>query len=780
MIDNLFCRKFLRKYGYKTTPTGMSAILNEWAKNKKDLLVKFRTHPNWNEDALAIVIPNTEYQKVFSSDSLENFERWANSKVPVIKKTKASEEISERIYINKLDDLRAMIRYSMKNDKKILVDGEKLEDINEKAKKEYDDYKEKVKDLIKIEEDDEKAYYITETFKENIDEVLNALRYITNNVRNGNINAEQATTINEKCNVGAADGQKISRVINKLCTKIGLNEINETATTTNDEGEEITRQVGYQHHFNVMAEQVTNQTYKVHTVISLNPVDYWAMSLGKKWASCMSIDKLNIGNRNNHYSGMYSSGTESYMLDGSTVVFYTIAEDYNGNFYCLQDKLNRCLFSIGKDGNNILQHKVYPDARDGGDLNKAQYYRNVMQEVISQIYENENQWTLKRGSSYCRDWTTTIGTHYSDYSCDSSCNVSVLKGKEYEATKIKVGHDPICPVCGRTHRTQNCIMDYDCERMNYKREYAIYDIFEQNKELEDENENPIIENLTNTTITEEAINNAVAQEVEENGTVFCAHCGAEIDIEDALELNGNYFCDDECAENEGWHYINDEYIHEDDADLVETVNEGWQYEADCFEDYNGNWYLGEPEVRAEDGTLFASVDDAFDSDYDHDEDGYWYHVDDMYWSEERQCYIHHDDCIEMNDGNYFADEEDAENHGYRQTTNGDWLNEDEVFFDEYDNEYHAYDDEEVIEINNEYYGSSESAEASGYVEINGTWYREDDVLYDEYSETHFTKDEAEVHTEDDNYFLYETSAIVAGYRETENGWILNEEARESA
>lgn len=772
MIDNVTCRKFLRQYGYKTTPTGMSTVLNIWSANKADLLTMFRKHPNWNEDALAIILPNTEFKKEFSRSSLVSFEKWANRKVPVLKKTKASEEISEKIFINKLDDLRAMLRYSARNQKKIVIDGSDLEEVHEKAQKEYDDYKEKVKDLIKIEEDEEKAYYITETFMKNIDDVLTAMNYITNNVNDTNITEEQARQINSIIDVGAVEGQKLSRVINKLCTKVGLNEIREEQTTINDYGDEITRQIGYQHQFNVMAEQVQNNTYKVHVVISLNPMDYWGMSLGKKWASCMSIDKLNIRNTPNTYSGAYSGGTESYMLDESTVVMYTIVEDYKGDMYYLQDKLNRCLFSIGKDGMNIVQHRVYPDARDGGDQNKSQFYRSIMQEIVSQLNGYENQWTLKRGSNYCREWTITRGSHYADYTGNSDCNVSVIKGKELEAQKINIGHKTICPACGREHESSESILCDTCRREKFGDVYVIANIFEENKTLEDENENPAIESVERTT-TE-----------DRRGTrVICDCCESEIDYDDAIEIDGNYYCDDDCAAEAGYHYIEEdsEYHSEDDGTIIETENDGWHLEENCYQDaYNDGWYYGDPYIEAEDGTTFSCEENAWEYGYEQDREGCWYSTDEMRFNENAGEWVHQDDCIEIN-GEYFFDENDAINHDYRKDVNGDWYYIDDVFYDEYEEEYYSYDDDDVIQtIDDRFFGTEDSAKDSGYICVNDKWMKREDALYDEMTDTYFTSEDAEVVTVDGNYYLYETSAIMAGYRETEDGWVKVEEARESA
>lgn len=771
MVNVELCRKFLRKYGYKTTEQGVQKILDTWMENKKPLRDKMSLHPNWNEDAQAIIFEKKEFPKQFTNKPLDEFGNWMGDIIPKYQKSKATEDNSEIYYINKLDDIRAMVRYASNNNKKVEIEGVDVTEIQAQAQQEYDDFRTRVQDLYKIDEDDNKAFYITKEFKKKIDKVYNAIKYIAYYCTDSNITAEQASKINEYLDVNATEGQKLSRVINKLCTQVGINEYRETQTTTNLEGEEITREVGYQHRFNIMAEGITAKTYKVYAIISINPIDFWGMSLMHKAGSCMTIDCNNLERRSSNYSGQYSGGTTTLMLDKNTVVFYTVIEDYHGNLYCVEDKMNRCLFSISDNGTVIIQHRVYPDARDGGDSNKAKFYREIVQNVVSELWHHEsNLWTLKKGTYEVSNYKRVHGLHYDDLGCQPDVNVSLLKNHDNEWQMIDVGVDEaICPVCGKKHRNNANILCYDCKYDNYRSDYAMLDIFTTNADF-DSAEIPSYAEFDATETT------------TDDNFVVCEHCGESINVEDALEIDGHFYCDDDCAYEAGYRFIEDdeEYHHINSSDIAFDEDEGeYHLLENMYEDaYTGRSYYGEPAVVTEDGNEYHSIDNALSDGYNEDMNGQWYPEEELIWNDD-YGYKHVDDCIEI-DGNYYWDEDDARNNGYVETLDDEWALEGECFFDDYHDGWCRINADDVIVIGDNYFADEDSAEDAGYVYHNEEWVREDDLIHDELTGADFTADEAEVVTEDGNYFYCETSAIMAGYRETENGWVLVESERATA
>ena len=127
-------------------------------------------------------------------------------------------------------------------------------------------------------------------------------------------------------------GEKTSRVINKICTYLGLN-----------------KHPDYNREYAKFADALNPLVIKCHTVLSLNPLDYLTMSFGNSWASCHTIDKNNKRGMPDNYSGCYSSGTISYMLDGSSMVLYTVDSKYDGDDYWTQSKINRQMFHWGEE-----------------------------------------------------------------------------------------------------------------------------------------------------------------------------------------------------------------------------------------------------------------------------------------------------------------------------------------------------------------------------------------------------------------------------------------------
>lgn len=233
-------------------------------------------------------------------------------------------------------------------------------------------------------------------------------------------------------------GQKTSRVVNKLCCYLGLNKVD-----------------GYNKEFAKYADSLSPIAIKRHTVLSINPLDYLTMSFGNSWASCHTIDKKNKRRMPNNYSGCYSSGTISYMLDETSMVLYTVDASYKEIEYWSQPKINRQMFHYGEE--KLVQGRLYPQDNDGyGDVYTP--YRNIVQGIISTIFEFPNLWTLSKGTDNASRYINSTGTHYQDYCYYNHCSLSRIKGSENNKN-ITVGAKPICVRCGDRHRNEDNI---DC------------------------------------------------------------------------------------------------------------------------------------------------------------------------------------------------------------------------------------------------------------------------------------------------------------------------------
>ena len=299
----------------------------------------------------------------------------------------------------------------------------------------------------------------------------------------------------------AHKGQKMSRVVNKLLTYVGFNKLPD-----------------YNREFAKYADALNPLQITRHTVLSVNPLDYLTMSFGNSWASCHTIDKENKRNMPNSYEGMYSSGTVSYMLDKPSMVFYTVDASYNGNDFWNEPKINRQMFHWGEE--KLVQGRLYPQDNDG-DNSVYTPYREIVQNIMSELFEFPNLWTVSKGTGAAGRYVCSYGTHYRDYDHYYNCTLSRIKGSENEKY-INVGHDPICIKCGNEHDIQENISC--CARK-----------------------------------------------------VTCAECGCEIDEDEARYIDGEYYCDD-CS---FWCDCCDEYR----VGVATEVRGGGTVCSSCLEDH---------------------------------------------------------------------------------------------------------------------------------------------------------------------------------------------------
>ena len=287
-------------------------------------------------------------------------------------------------------------------------------------------------------------------------------------------------------------GEKTSRVVNKILTYLNYNKVS-----------------GYNREFTKYADSLSPLVVKRHTVLSINPLDYLTMSFGNSWSSCHTIDTKNKRDMPNSYHGAYSSGTISYMLDKASMVFYVVDGNYDGNEFWGVPKIHRQMFHYGEE--KLVQGRLYPQSNDNGNSYYVEY-RNIVQSIISTIFDFPNLWTFKTGRINASKYINSLGTHYRDYAAYDRCSVSRIRGSVNE-NKFEVGALPICIRCGKEHS--------DCERIDH----CI--------------------------------------------VMRCSHCGAIISEEDAIEVDGHVYCRgcvNWCDRCQRYHreentYINDEYIY---------------------------------------------------------------------------------------------------------------------------------------------------------------------------------------------------------------------------
>lgn len=436
----------LKEYDYHPTEKGLNAIIDEWSINKADIIRLFEKHPNYNGKYQ--IAFDADYDRELNHDAIQKFREYLNkylvaneihmdgySYSELYKLKNKFERIND--YMEVLNNMNLGVAklnekcieyYALEYDRlKILYDkmADHIRSINYRT---YGDY---------VFESD--VWYST-ILK------FTYLLDLLDDISEPLATKDFADKINDSYPaVKAVKGQKVSRIVNKVCSLLGIDKYDD-----------------YNKEFAKFSDAVNPLSIKRHTVLSCHPIDYLTMSFGNSWTSCHTIDKTNKRDMPNSYRGEYSGGTMSYMLDGSSVVFYTVDAKYTGNQLELEPKINRNMFHIGE--NKIIQARVYPQSNDYTDGIYTKI-RNIVQKVIADCMGKPNLWKLRKGIEECAEVTDTIGVHYKDYLSFDSCNVSYLKlddSGSVNTTKIKIGHNPICPCCGKTHDSEENIECYDC------------------------------------------------------------------------------------------------------------------------------------------------------------------------------------------------------------------------------------------------------------------------------------------------------------------------------
>lgn len=357
----------LDEYDYDYTEEALNKIIDTWAENKADLITAFKKHPNYLEGKFMIAF-NHDYARRIDVGAIRNFSDWVISRENAI-------------------TVREFMPEGMR--KHVVNMGLLLP---------------------------------SEIFGVLYDLATHQNQYITAGDAN-QFNAAYA-------NLNACEGQKLSRVVNKLLTYVGYNKLPD-----------------YNKEFAKYADAINPLQITRHTILSVNPLDYLTMSFGNSWASCHTIDKTNKRNMPNSYQGMYSSGTVSYMLDKPSMVFYTVDASYNGNDFWSEPKICRQMFHWAEE--KLVQGRLYPQDNDGDDSVYTPY-REIVQKIMSEIFAMPNLWTVKRGTYDASKYVWSEGTHYKDYENFNNCSLSRPKGSENE-NSFTIGHMPICIKCGEEH-----------------------------------------------------------------------------------------------------------------------------------------------------------------------------------------------------------------------------------------------------------------------------------------------------------------------------------------
>lgn len=238
-------------------------------------------------------------------------------------------------------------------------------------------------------------------------------------------------------------GQKVTKIMRKICTTFGWDKIMRTGVDNNGNTVEYN---AFEREYAKYCDAMCPIKVTRHTCISVNPIDYLLMSNGNSWNSCHDIG--NYGD-----SGCYSSGTISYMLDNHSMIFYTVDALYDGEEIERTAKLQRQVF--GYHDNQLLQSRLYPQSNDHGSENIYTDIRNIMQKVIADCAGKPNLWIKRKAQNVKHG---RYATCYADWEYYDMCNISVFQDcADKELEPIVLGARPICIKCGARHSTDESI-----------------------------------------------------------------------------------------------------------------------------------------------------------------------------------------------------------------------------------------------------------------------------------------------------------------------------------
>ena len=620
-------KELYNEYDHINTKDGIETQWEEYKENKSPVLAFLSNHPKFDPEVMGIVLEGS-YERKRDSKAIEAFCDWCKDAIRDwgMKRqyryycctVNELEEAKERLtsICNHIEDIMYMAKSGLQNT--VTVNGLSYEELKRERERVYRLWRYAHNNSIYS----NGIYLNVDNYCKynNAYKFIDALEAYEGNIADEEF-AEKANMLASPFNfekngktigLGAVKGKKISRIVQEFFKNYDLNKIIDKRTEAfrDDNGNLHTRtkDYGWNSQYGKYADAVNPLTIKRWTIISANFLDYLTMSFGNTWQSCHTIDKTNkrgIDSAHN-YSGMYCSGTLSYALDGNSIIMYTVDEKYKGKEFWNQPKINRCMFHIGED--KIVQGRLYPDGRDGGDNSLSAQFRNIVQKVIADCAKEANLWKLVKGCNTCYDVTETYGTHYKDYLHYDDCTVSYLKrnGIKKNTKMIPIGHNPICPYCGEEHHGEEQLVCSDC--LDKATCYSCGCVISEEDRIYDEDSEHYF--CCESCAADYGVHYCENVEAYHSEDIYCDNCTDEW----FYDYNGDdcvhftycgedyHYLDEDNAEIDGFHCVNGDWYHEDDDEIVQCANcDEWIHIDDAVE-VDGEYYCPDcaPEEETED------------------------------------------------------------------------------------------------------------------------------------------------------------------------------------
>ncbi|MBS6794750.1 MAG: hypothetical protein KH235_07050 [Oscillospiraceae bacterium] len=228
-------------------------------------------------------------------------------------------------------------------------------------------------------------------------------------------NEYRLDTIRQYGGIKCAPGQKASRIINRLCLKFHLDQIEEEAEAGEPDNRYMRTVKPYNALFARLADALNPAHIEKTAVLSIHPCDFLEMSnRDNTWSSCHCLER-----------GSYHGGCQSYMGDAVSMIFFTVSDEYTQDFHTAP---------------------------------------RIVQQAIATCLDKPNLWSIKRGKDtepYCE--SAADSNHYPDYEYGYAV-VSLLKG-ETDYGKMTIGSVAHCVCCGGEQKDHRSIRCAECGSM---------------------------------------------------------------------------------------------------------------------------------------------------------------------------------------------------------------------------------------------------------------------------------------------------------------------------
>lgn len=222
-------------------------------------------------------------------------------------------------------------------------------------------------------------------------------------------------------------GAKYSRELNKIFVDMGLDKY-----------------PNYNHDFAVIADAVNPLKNTQVAILSVNPCDFLKMSYGEGWDSCHHVG----------HHGCYHAGTQSYIMDSSSMIFYTLSNQYAGDPW-ENNKLTRQIYCY--QNGLLLQSRNYPNYKLP---QRDATYTYFVSKAIADCLGIKNEYRKVEHDYIC---TAEHSLHYPDYNYEQYNTNLYAFDSIWEGDDITIGHISWCLKCGdELCNSGNMICD-DCD-----------------------------------------------------------------------------------------------------------------------------------------------------------------------------------------------------------------------------------------------------------------------------------------------------------------------------